>query len=469
MIYEEIKARHDRIRGYWQGDSRALPGIMLSVTNQMEHRILKLEDQIAINSHNSSKPPSLDLKRPVKRECRVNVPKRDHCGRPGQKDQGSRIKDNPDNVVSYKLVDYLDCSHDLRKLAVDELLNRQVEAILPTNKVLTEYQTMLRTCPVCITRSQAVGCAQQHEFEYRKRGIERVKALLEVFGLQRSTGTLKNFRRTASKQLDEFIARLSTNLNQASAPNFDVTGIRVNGENHWVHVASSKMCSLYGLFRGRGKSVHESIGILPIVNCIAHKDAYRPYDDYAKKQGSQCCAHIVRELEFVVERHGQQLWAQPLKKLLLKTNNKVLKSNHGFVSKTWYFQYRNKYRIPVKEGLDMNSTLPLPGTQFKWATTLTKTRNLLMRLYHREEDILRFMVETLAKFTNNRAERDLRINKVRAIVSGGFRNLKPVLEFMRIRALISTAIKQAVCQLQVLEMIFAKDKNADFLALVNSY
>jgi transposase len=76
------------------------------------------------------------------------------------------------------------------------------------------------------------------------------------------------------------------------------------------------------------------------------------------------------------------------------------------------------------------------------------------------------MVEPLAEFTNNQAERDLRMNKVRAKVSGGFRNLEPAQEFMRICSFISTAIKQAVCPLQALEMVFTKG-NTDYLALVN--
>ena len=53
----------------------------------------------------------------------------------------------------------------------------------------------------------------------------------------------------------------------------------------------------------------------------------------------------------------------------------------------------------------------------------SKTHNLLKRMRNREDDILRFMTEPPAEFTNNQAEKDLRMNKVRATVSGGFREL----------------------------------------------
>jgi transposase len=87
-------------------------------------------------------------------------------------------------------------------------------------------------------------------------------------------------------------------------------------------------------------------------------------------------------------------------------------------------------------------------------------------LQEREDDVLRFMVEPLAEFTNNQAERDLRMNKVRAKVSGGFRRLEPAQEFMRIRSLIATAIKQDACPLQTLEMVFTKG-NYNYMKLVN--
>jgi transposase len=67
----------------------------------------------------------------------------------------------------------------------------------------------------------------------------------------------------------------------------------------------------------------------------------------------------------------------------------------------------------------MNPEAGRSETQKRGATRQSKTRNLLLRLGGREDDILRFMADPLAEFTNNQAERDLRMNKVRAKVSGG--------------------------------------------------
>lgn len=114
----------------------------------------------------------------------------------------------------------------------------------------------------------------------------------------------------------------------------------------------------------------------------------------------------------------------------------------------------------------MNPAAPRPDGQIKGPTKQTKTHNLLVRLRDREQDVLRFMVEPLAEFTNNQAERDLRMNKVRAKVSGGFRAMTPAKEFMHIRSLISTAVKQAICPLQTLSRVFTPGNNA-FMSLLN--
>ncbi len=72
----------------------------------------------------------------------------------------------------------------------------------------------------------------------------------------------------------------------------------------------------------------------------------------------------------------------------------------------------------------------------------------------------------MAEFTNNQAGRDLRMNKVGAKVSGGFRKLATAPAFMRIPPIIGTAVKQAVCPLQTLEWVFTKG-NSQSMELIN--
>src|SRR6516225_6071029 len=68
--------------------------------------------------------------------------------------------------------------------------------------------------------------------------------------------------------------------------------------------------------------------------------------------------------------------------------------------------------------------------------------NLLLRLANRQQDVLRFLNDPAVPFTNNQAERDARMMKVKQKISGGFRCIAGATDFAVIRSFISTAKKQ---------------------------
>ena len=76
--------------------------------------------------------------------------------------------------------------------------------------------------------------------------------------------------------------------------------------------------------------------------------------------------------------------------------------------------------------------------------------NLLLRLATRKEDVLRFVSNLKVPFTNNEAERDGRMMKVKQKISGGFRSLEGAMDFAIIRSAIATALKQGWNVIEVL-------------------
>lgn len=86
---------------------------------------------------------------------------------------------------------------------------------------------------------------------------------------------------------------------------------------------------------------------------------------------------------------------------------------------------------------------------------LTPQRRLVNRLLRRRDEVLRFMTDLAVPFTNNGAERDLRMVKLQQKVSGCFRTEDGARAFCRVRGYLSTARKQGHPLLSALERVLA--------------
>ena len=79
----------------------------------------------------------------------------------------------------------------------------------------------------------------------------------------------------------------------------------------------------------------------------------------------------------------------------------------------------------------------------------------MLRLFHYKQDVLRFLYDPTVPFTNNDAERDLRMMKCKQKISGGFRSAHGSEQFARIRGFISTVRKQGLSIIGSIQSIFS--------------
>lgn len=446
-----------------------------AIIEEQRATIKKLEDKLAINSRNSSKPLSKDEHKPPKARSLRKESGKLPSGQAGHKGHKRKLSDSPDEIIPYTVDICEDCGKDLRSVLADEILRKQVEDIPPLSTIITEYQVEVKTCPCCATRWQAGGCPVTHEFEYgpRIKAISvclsayqfipalRTKQMLKVFGVELSTGTLDNFRKSANRELTDFIERLRTSIISSGSAFFDETGIKVKGVGHWVHVAATALFSLFLLHRKRGREAHTEMNVLPEYEGILHRDDYH---SYPKATHSLCNAHFLRDLIYAIDRDGQKEWADPMIKLLVRIKKQSEEAASGVVDVRWQGRHRKRYRELVAVGLKKNPPRVKKDGKIRGRTAQPKTVNLLLRLLDKEDEVLRFMAHADARFDNNQAERDLRMNKVRQKVSGGFRSPKAGAEFMNIRSFAATAIKRQADPVEELVKLFTPG-NTDYMRL----
>jgi transposase len=119
--------------------------------------------------------------------------------------------------------------------------------------------------------------------------------------------------------------------------------------------------------------------------------------------------------------------------------------------------FRRSYNRVLQEGFTFHEDQPplvralAQGERKRRGRQRRRTgHNLLLRLSTRKEDVLRFLTNPDVPFTNNQAEQDGRMMKVKQKISGGFRSDDGANTFVTIRTVISTAKKQGWSVLQTL-------------------
>jgi transposase len=158
----------------------------------------------------------------------------------------------------------------------------------------------------------------------------------------------------------------------------------------------------------------------------------------------------LRELKALIDIE-KEAWARKMHQLLRRACHAVnLARERGSPLKPRLIErFARRYEAIVAEGLafhDAQAPLqPAAGVQGRQPRGRKRRRtghNLLLRLADRKQDVLRFLADPNVPFTNNQAERDARMMKVKQKVSGGFRSPDGAVDFAVIRSFISTAKKQ---------------------------
>ena len=443
----------------------------------------KLMAQLTLNSGNSSIPSSKDgFKPPKVRSSREKSDKKPG-GQPGHEGKGGKLKDNPDKIIPHTVDLCMECGLDLKDVPADEIVRKQIEDLPAVKTIVIEHRIDRKTCPCCQVRWEATGCPAhiRNEFQFGPYiqaiavylsahqfiPAKRTKELFSVLGVELSTGTLDNFRRAASRELTGFMGELRQSIVSSKAAFFDETGMKVSKVRHWVHVACTSVLCLFLLHPKRGREAHEEMNVLPHFKGVLHRDDYRSYRTYGQATHSLCCAHILRDLRFVIDHDEHKEWADKLIHLLIEIKNEVEATKKLKLTSKQAKRHRKSYRALIAEGLHHNPPTVRSDGQTRGITAQPKTVNLLLRMQREEKSFLRFMTHRDARFDNNTAERDLRMNKVRQKISGGFRSRKAGEEFMRVRSFIATAVKQGCDPLEELTKLFTPG-NESYMRLVRN-
>ena len=431
---------------------------------QSNKRITELERRLGLNSSNSGKPPSSDgLRKPPPRTQSLRKKSgKKPGGQPGHKGTTLKQVENPDVVEYHKINCCPECQTDLTEVAISGVCKRQVIDIPKVEKQVTEYQFEVKRCPKCCRdikseKSNAIKAPVQYGtnakatalyiHSFHLTPIDRSSQIMdELFGVSMSVSTIENISKTCAKNLNPIVERIEKHLKSSSSKGVDESGIRINGKNHWTHTLSNDSMTHYRLSEKRGDIPTDVKG------CVSH-DHFSPY--YSKMgdevKHALCNVHHLRELKAIAEIDGE-LWARNMSRLLLTGCH--AKQNFQNIPVEWIAKFLKLYDLIISKGLDYHEKLGVLKKPKRGRVKRRHGHNLLLRLKKRSEDVLRFLHDPDAPFSNNISEQALRMVKVKQKISGCFRTFEGAKNFLTIRSYIATAQKQGFSVFDALTAAF---------------
>ena len=446
--------------------------IMLQqATIEEQAKVIKdLISRLAMNSGNSSKPPSSDaFKKPEPKSQRVKSGKKPG-GQEGHKGHGLKLPDRIDEIVEAAPSSCIGCGCGLEHES-GEVESSRFEIDIPEIVLRTvRIDLIQKDCPCCGTKNlgaypEGVNGPKQYGpnlkalvvmlVNYGMVSIERTQEILAgALGAAISQGTIQNFLYDCADAVSSTVEEIRGEVAKSHAAHFDETGFRVEGKLAWLHCASTDGLTHITVHNKRGSEGMEAGGVLPVYGGIAVHDCWQAYFKFDCLH-ALCNAHLLRELIGVHENTGQQ-WAESMIGLLVRLKDEVGKHKEDGASglPAGLLAVRSEeWDCLVAEGLALNPQ-PVRKEGQRGRLAKGKTLCLLERLAKYKDNFLFFAHDFQVPFDNNQAERDIRIAKLKQKVAGGARSVDGALAFAKITSFIQTARKKGSTIFKALRSAF---------------
>jgi len=454
--------------GRMTGDNRELFQALLMLLELL--MAVFMEKQTPKTPINSSKPSS----RTPKDETAVSQSGKHSKGKALDQARSANTR----TVESVELSEVSFCEHcgeDLRSVRCRGH-ERRTKIDIVFEKVVHHVDAQIKHCPRCRAQSRApfpaAFCAPVHYGAGIKAyvlnlliaqmlSLKRVQQSIQtLIGLAISEATILKYVMQLHQALERWQQGAIEQLLASPAMHVDETSLRVDRKNHWIHVCSAGDITLKCLHPKRGQQAMADLGVIPRYGGVIVHDCWASYLAYEHCGHGLCGAHLLRELTFIVDADGYA-WAGNMKRLLQHTCARVAQRKRKKLNRREYANLQKRYRNILTRGEKELPPIPPKQNGKRGRVAKSDAHNLWERLKQYECAVLLFAKDANVAFTNNRAERDLRMSKVKQKVSGCFRQRQYAEAYCRISSYLQTMANLGYNPLVAIQMALSGELYAE--------
>lgn len=425
----------------------------------LKQEIAELQRRLGKDSSNSSKPPSSDgpAKKPRIAGGLRGISCKKSGGQPGHRGDTLRPVASPDKIERHEAMQCGHCRAALTAAMATRMEKRQVFEMPQPRLGVTEHQAPIYTCACCRGETRAAFPADvtahvQYGPRIRAAAIylnaqhlipeDRVGGIMhDLFGAPLlCPASIAAWGEGKSREWAAVEAEIAARLATAAVRHLDETGFRIGGKTRWLHTVSTAAMTYYRVCEQRGAMFDALRG-----GVIVH-DHFKPYFTLSEVEHALCNAHHLRELKALIDIEKEP-WAKQMSRLLVRSAKQVDRAAaQGKMPLATGCARRivAVYDAILRRGLAFHEAQPAltrrPGARGRSPKRVG--HNLLERLRDYKAAVLRFVFDFAVPFTNNQAEQDIRMMKVKMKISSGFRTWGGAQTFATLRSVLSTARKQ---------------------------
>lgn len=257
-----------------------------------------------------------------------------------------------------------------------------------------------------------------------------------------SEGYISKLQERASKNLDDFMKEMKTEIIKQPLLHWDDTVMMVDTKRSCLRFYGTDKLAMYTAHMTKGKDGLDEDNILNVLSkdtIVEHDHNKINYNKSYQFKNAECNRHLISDLKKVIDNLNHT-WAKKMIELLTKTNKKrerrISKGETEFPQEELN-KFEEKFQKIMLKANEENEN----ETQKYY---VSEEQTLILRIFDYKEQYFLWVYDFDIPFTNNLSERSLRGAKSKQKASGQFWNIDSAKWYANIRTYIETCNRNNV-------------------------